>query len=187
MSYYWKLVYGSWKDLKEILIPPEPKNLQGQSPIDVVKQRWDGGQPIHTSNGSVAASDVRSFDPTNKVYGSQALLEAGARAFKEPIYTDMGSTTYLSKGNGSKRFFGDKLTEDRVIEVKYTGVLHKWVKQIVTQSEWDKWYSQHHSYRKLSTDGGMVTVAFVKASHDINPVITPECTDKEVEMLNKRD
>jgi hypothetical protein len=168
MAYYWKLTYGSYDDLKTIFIPPEPKNMEGLTPIQVVQRRWDSGQPIHTSNGSIAASMVREFVPTDKPYSDQALLEAGAKAFKEAIVTDMGSIKTRSG-----------------VEVKYEGIAGKWVKQVTTQQQWERYYSRIDSYHKLYNESGMVTMAFRKATHDIDVMLTPECTDKEVELLTK--
>jgi len=168
MSYYWKLTYGPRDDLRELMIPPEPKNIQGKTPIDVVKQRWDSGQPIHTSTGSIPANQIKSFEQTDRPYSDHELLEAGARAFNEAIETDMGGVT----------------TQSGVV-VRYKGIAGKWVKQITTQNQWEKYYSKIESYHKLYDEGGMVTMAFKKAVHDIDVMLTPECTDKEVEMLTK--
>lgn len=156
MSYYWKLTYGARDDLREIMIPPEPKNIQGLTPVDVVNQRWENGLPIKTSTSSIPASQIKGFEQTDKLYSNRALLEAGARAFKEPIVTDIG-------------------------------IAAKWVKQITTNQQWEKYYSHIDSYHRLYNEGGMVTMAFKKATHDIDTMLTPVCTDKEIGMLTENE
>lgn len=167
MAYYWKLVYGAYDDLKTIMVPPEPKNAQGLTPIQVVKKRWENNQPVHTSQASISPHEIREFSPTDTLYTDQVLLEAGARAFREPLQTNMGSVRTMHNAT-----------------VQYKGVASKWVKQITTKDKWERYYSRIDSYHKLYDDG-MVTMAFRKAVHDIDPMITPECSENEVYMLTK--
>lgn len=69
------------------------------------------------------------------------------------------------------------LSEDGTIQAK-------WVKKEVTQAEYLKYYT--HGYRKLSEDGGMVTIAFRLAIHDIDVNKTPYLTDEEVKYLTEK-
>lgn len=168
MSYYWKLTYGPRDDLREIMIPPEPTNIQGLTPIDIVNQRWENGLPIKTLTSSIPANQIKGFEKSDRPYSDSKLLEAGARAFKEAIETDMGTVMSM---NG--------------VTVPYKGIAAKWVKQITTAQKWEKYYVAFDSYRKLYEESGMVTMAFKKATHDIDVMLTPECTQQEVDLLTK--
>lgn len=83
-EYYWELKYGSYKDLKSVMIPP--------ASVDQVKHRWDGGEPIHlTGRASIPANQIREFEITDKLFTTQPLLESVAQAFNEPIVNEDGS------------------------------------------------------------------------------------------------
>lgn len=145
MEFYWKLEYGDYKDLKSIMIPP--------ASVEAVKRRWEQGQPINLSQGSIPPSQIRSFEMSDKPFSSQPMLTAGAaQAFHEPI-----------------------ITAD--------GVEARWVKKSVTKNSWEKRYSQINGYKLLGDDGNMAVVAFKLATHDVNPGVTPYCTEAEIKML----
>src|ERR1035438_4291585 len=100
MEYYWELLQF---DGTRVMIPP--------SAVELVKRRWDSGQPIHMNTGSIPANQIKSFTQTNEPFGQAKLLEDVAQAFKEPMETLDGS------------------------------IESRWVKKNVTQAKWDKHYS----------------------------------------------
>lgn len=155
MDYYWLLTYGSRDDLKHIYIAP--------GSVEGVQHKWNRGEPIHTPHGSVPARDIRSFEPSDRPYGEQRLLQEAAQAFKEPIIhtTEVKGTIYES-------------------------VNAKWVKQVVTQSKWERYYNAIDAYHKLDDDGVRVTMAFLVPTHLINEMRTPLCTNKEIDLLTIR-
>lgn len=73
-EFYWKIVEF---DGTETLIPPVA--------VEVVKRRWDNKEPIHTTNSSIPANQIKKFEPTDKIYGQQRMVEAQAQAFREPM------------------------------------------------------------------------------------------------------
>jgi hypothetical protein len=155
MNYYWILSYGMRDDLEHIYIPPNA--------VDEVKRKWDAGEPIHTTRGSVPARDIRSFEPSDKPYGDQKLLQAAAKAFNEPVVNTV---------------------EDRGIT--YESVEAEWVKQVVTQRKWDKYYSGIPSYHKLADEGAYVVMAFRLPVHQVDERRTPKCSEQEVKSLLTR-
>lgn len=101
MDRLWEL---ELRDGTRLDIPPEL--------VEVIKKRWDSGQPIHTrSRGSIPASSIYALRPTARLVSDPKLLEDAARAFREPIYTE-------------------------------DGVVAKWVKKDVTITMWEKHYSK---------------------------------------------
>lgn len=97
MDYYWEIIQF---DGTRTEIPPEA--------VPVVKRRWENGQPIHTTNESIPANQIKTFRKTAKPYGQQPLLEAVAAAFDDPVITEDGS------------------------------IKARWVKKTVSQAEWKK-------------------------------------------------
>lgn len=161
---YWELIT---KEGERIEIPP--------ASVDIVKKRWNDGDPIHTKiYGSIAASTIKYFRPTTKVYGQQPLLEAAAQAFKEPIFVKSGKQLFNVAARGEP---------ERLVEIEYEGMECRWVKKEVTQQEWNNYYAKHNFYYKLDTVGGMVMIAFTRPTHDIDIATTPYCTDEEEKML----
>lgn len=65
------------------------------------------------------------------------------------------------------------------------GIACKWVKKDVTQDQWNRYFSSIPGYKRLFDDSTMVTVAFIKAIHDIDVNKTPYCTPEEVKYLTK--
>jgi hypothetical protein len=63
-------------------------------------------------------------------------------------------------------------------------IVCKWVKKNVTQNEYNKFYSQS-GYKKIGTDGSMVTVAFRLPVHSVDLNVLEYCTDDEVQQLGK--
>lgn len=78
-EYYWEIVK---KDGTKVDIPPQA--------VEVVKRRWNEGQPIHTTSESIPANQIKDFRKTSRPHG-QPLLEAAAQAFKEPLINPDGS------------------------------------------------------------------------------------------------
>jgi hypothetical protein len=76
-EYYWRLVYGQFGELSTAFIPPNA--------VDMIKRRWDNGQPIHLNTGSVPANQIREFAVSERPFGNQKLLEDAAQAFHEPL------------------------------------------------------------------------------------------------------
>lgn len=149
MNYYWELRYGDWKDLKRIIIPP--------SAVDTVKRRWDNGEPIHTTTGSIPANQIKEFEITDKLFNPQPLIEDVARVFNEPVLTEDGS------------------------------VVARWVKRPVTRQKWEKYYSISQGYRYLDDQNGMVMMAFSLPVHQIDLHNTTYCSQEElIRLTNKR-
>lgn len=145
MEYYWEIVHFDGR-----LIEVVP------SAVNIIRKRWDAGEPIHLPTESIAAHQIKDLRQTSKPYGVP-LLEAAAQAFKTPQYTDGDET------NG--------------------GIVARWVKKGVTSHEWAKHYSAIPSYKKLSSEGGIVMVAFLQAIHDIDTALVSYCTDEEEAKL----
>lgn len=102
MEFYWELVQF---DGTRIEVPP--------AAVEVIKRRWDAGQPIHTARqGSIPHNQIKHFRPTDKVFTAQPLLEAAAQAFNEPV-------------------------------VESEAIMCRWVKKRVTQQNWGRYYSHH--------------------------------------------
>ena len=78
-NHYWEL---KTKDGASIQIPP--------SAVDIVKRRWDAGQPIHTTARTVPPRDIVSFEKSTKILSEVPLVEAAAQAFNEPIVSENG-------------------------------------------------------------------------------------------------
>lgn len=165
MEFYWQLKYGPRDELKTLYIPP--------AQVANVQRKWDNGQPIHTTTGSIPPSQIKEFSPSDKPFGSQALLEAGARAFHEPIYKTLPE---------KQRF---RTQAGETIEIPYEVIEGKWVKQVTTTDKWGRYYSAIPAYRLLEESGGMAIMAFKLATHDIDPTKTPECTAEEVKRLTR--
>src|SRR5258708_27912426 len=79
-SFYWELAQ---RDGTLLDIPP---NL-----VPEIKKRMDSGQVIHTNSMSIPISEVKYFRQTEKPYSTVPLIEAAARAFREPMYAQDGS------------------------------------------------------------------------------------------------
>lgn len=144
-NYYWILKYGDYKDLKTVMIPP--------SAVETVKHRWDNGEPIHTTNGSIPANQIREFERSDRRYTEQPLLESAAQAFHEAI-----------------------VNPDESVQTK-------WVKKNVTNNKWDKYYSANPAYRRLGEFNGMVSIAFQVPTHLIDPTAVDYCSDSDITTL----
>lgn len=120
---------------------------------DTVKRRWDAGQPIHTSGGSVDAKMIASFEPTSRQSGQLALQAEAAQVFGEAI-----------------------ATSDTSVEAR-------WVKKAVTTKEFAKHYSNIPAYHPLENNNGMVTIAFKLATHNVDPSNLQYCSQQEVQKL----
>lgn len=144
MDYYWEIIQH---DGTRTEIPPES--------VEVVKRRWNNHEPIHTTDESIPASQIKTFRKTAKPFNAQPLLDAAAQAFDEPVLNPNGSIVY------------------------------KWVKKPVAQNEYAKHFSHLPAYRKLANDSGLVVVAFKLPVHAIDVNKVENCTDEEVLQLNK--
>ena len=122
--------------------------------VAVVQKRLGDGDPIHTRNRSIPARQVVSFRITAERYGDVPLIEAAAQAFKEPLEGADGS------------------------------VQARWVKQTVPMERWQRFYSAIPSYKLLGEINGMVEIAFVKATHEIDVNKTPYLTAYEVSKVD---
>lgn len=141
-KYYWELVQ---KDGTVIYIPPEA--------VEVVKRRWNEGQPIHTSQGSVPSSQIKHFRPTDKPHGEQPLLEAAAQAFNEPVINPDGS------------------------------IDSRWIKRRVPHQLFNRQYANIPAYRKIGEEAGLVVMAYRLPVHLINVQETQPCTEEEIRIL----
>lgn len=129
--------------------------------IDVVKRKMATREPIITSESSIPFSLIQSFDKSSRRAGQQSLLEEVAQAFGEAIITQ---------------------DEDNNDMVKA-----RWVKKQVTNQEYASYYSKGHMYRKLgATDGGMVWVAFVVATHLMDSTKVEYCSREDIKQLTRK-
>jgi hypothetical protein len=145
MEYYWELLQF---DGTVTQIPPNA--------VDTIKRRWDAGEPIHLSIGSIPANQIKAFRLTDKLYNSQPLIEEVAQAFKEPLLSEDGS------------------------------IKARWVKKHVTNEKWNKHYSAIHSYRHLGAENGMTIIAFKVPTHLIDYSMVQDCDDNDIKRLTSR-
>jgi len=124
--------------------------------VATVKKRWEAGQPIHTKySGSIPSNQIVAFRPTDKQANQQPLLEEVARAFNEAV---------LEERDGD------------------TVIITKWVKKRVPQAKFNKYYS-HSGYKKLSEEGGIVTIAWRQPVHQVDPTVVKYCDEQEIQQL----
>lgn len=163
-EYYWDLVKWDGE-----VIPVRP------AMVDTIKKKLATGEGfIMTKTRSIAVKDIKDFVQTDRVYTEQKLLEAGARAFNEPIIVDQGSLTWQTDGPPHGK--------SRSATVHYEAVQARWVKKVVTRRRWDNYYSAG-SYKKLSEEENQVVVAFKLPVHEIDPQLVEECTPSEISRL----
>lgn len=123
--------------------------------VDVVKRRMIDGLPINLKTMTIPTNQIRSFRISERPFTSTVLLEESAGVFGEPLNNPDGSIVY------------------------------RWVKKGVPQDKWNKYYSPNVAYKKLAEENSMVIVAFKLPVHTINQLMTPYCTDEEVNRINK--
>lgn len=141
-EYYWEIIT---REGDKITIPP--------SGVEIVKRRWDAGQPIHTTHRTISAGQIKSFEKTSRLTRpNQLLLEGASQAFNEPLINEDGS------------------------------IQAKWVKRRITPQEWEKYYAPS-GYRRLADDEGMVVIAFKLAIHDIDSERVDYCSPQEIRKL----
>lgn len=78
MDYYWEIVKRGGETIE--VVP---------SAVEVIRKRWDDGEPIHFKDMTIPAHQIVDFRKTSKPYG-QPLIEAAAQAFSEPMITPDG-------------------------------------------------------------------------------------------------
>jgi hypothetical protein len=93
-NHYWAL---KTRDGITINIPPKA--------VEVVKRRWDSGQPIHTSTQTIPANQIVSFEKTARTKTDIPLIEAAAAAFNQPIITEAGVASRWVKKDVSQGEF----------------------------------------------------------------------------------
>lgn len=122
--------------------------------VPVVQRKWDAGETVHLKGrASIPANQIRSLEKTDQPFGLQGLLEGAAQAFHEPLVTEAGD------------------------------MKAQWVKKVVTADRYHRYYSQLPAYRRLPSDGEMVTVAFRLPTHQVNSAIVTACTPDEIRLL----
>lgn len=137
----------------------ELKTYDGQSieikpsSVEVVRRRIEAGEPINTTTTTIPAKQVQSFRQTDKRYIDQKLLDSAAQAFKEPQITTAGEVTA------------------------------KWVKKLVTNDKYNRFYSANPAYRKLGDVNGMTEIAFRLPVHLINVQSLSYCTQEDIDKL----
>lgn len=122
--------------------------------VETIKRRMASGEPINTKTMSIPANQIKTFRRSEKRYGEQKILEAVAQAFKEPMIN------------------------------KDQSVSSKWVKKEITNAKYDSYYAKQPSYRKLSSESEMTTIAFKLPVHLITDEVE-ECNNDEVLKLEK--
>lgn len=138
-EYYWELVQHDGTKLE---IPP--------SGVDVIKRRMASGEPINTRTAVIPVNQIKFFRQTDRLFGSERLLEDVARAFNEPQLTDDG------------------------------GIVSRWVKLQVTQASWNKTHSHSPNVKRIDEGSGMVTIAFRLPVHQIDLTSLQYCTAEEI-------
>lgn len=123
--------------------------------VPIVKRRMTDGQAINLKTMSIPANQIKSFRISERPFTETLLLEESAGVFGEPLINPDGTMVY------------------------------KWVKKGVPQDKWNKFYSPNAAYKKLAEENSMVIIAFKLPVHSINQLITPYCTDEEINRLNK--
>lgn len=130
--------------------------------VPTVQRRMGNKEVVNLRTRSIPYSEIKDFHISDKRFGAIPLLDEVAQAFKEPSY-------FTVHENG----------------IDYEIMEGKWVKQTVTISKWEKYYSAMASYHKLDDNGTHVSMGFMKAMHEIDPSVTPYCSPDEVEKLDK--
>lgn len=123
--------------------------------VDTVRKRRDAKQPIHLKHEDINYYDIQEFRRTGKLWGQQLLAEEAAQAFGEAI-----------------------INEDESIKTR-------WVKKQVSQQQWHKHYSAIPSYKLLSNEDGLTTIAFRLPVHLVDTSKTPYCNPSEVNTLTQ--
>lgn len=126
------------------------------SGVEVVKRRMANGEPINTRTSVIPVNQIKHFRQTDKLFSEQPLIDAVARAFNDP-----------------------QLTEDDSIKAR-------WVKKQVTGQSYAKHYSNIPAYRRLGTEGPMVTIAFKLPVHLIDVNTTTYCDESEIAQLTQK-
>lgn len=129
------------------MIPPDK--------VQVVKKRWDNGDPIHLTTGSIPADRIKSFRISGTPFTATPLLEAAAQAFNEPILNEDGS------------------------------IVCRWVKRNIPSDKWNRHFSSIPAYKRLGDSGGMVVMAYKLPIHEVDVHTTSYCTDDEVVRLTR--
>lgn len=148
MEYYWELEQFDGTTSR---IPPDA--------VDVIKRRWQEGQPINLTGMSIPANQIKKFAITDQPFTDQLLLEDVAQAFGEPIIASV-ETPYGYM--------------DEAIQCR-------WVKKSVTNDKWNRYYSDNPAYKFLEETGGMTVVAFIMPSHLKGSV--DNCSPDEIKIL----
>lgn len=124
--------------------------------VEQVKSLFSKREPIHMKHRTVLYSEIEGYNMIAKRKNDVPLIESAAQAFKEPMYTDDGS------------------------------VQSRWCKKEVTQSEYQRRFSNLPGYQSLGTSSsGLVVVAFTVPVHLIDVNRVDYCTDDEIRQLTK--
>lgn len=151
MQYFWEIVK---RDGSTVEVVP--------SAVEVVRRRWDAGEPIHFPDMTIPAHQIVDFRRTSKPYGTP-LLDAAAQAFKEPKYFDVKTSLGYT---------------EEVLEAR-------WVKKPVTNREYHKTYKHIPGYRRIDDEPGMTVIAFKLPVHEIELQKVNYCTDDEIKVLQR--
>ena len=144
----------------ELTLMNKDKILIPPEHVATVRRKWQNGENIETTRQVIPAHQITNFEQTSQRRVAPNLLEEAAQAFKEPII--------------KRRKFKDGTIDEAVSA--------RWVKKQVTNREWEKYYAPHN-YRRLNSAGGIVVVAFLCATHLIDPEKLQYCTADEVQKL----
>jgi len=106
------------------------------SQVDAVTKAWAKGSIIAINGRSLSSSDIRRFEPSDRV---QQKVEAG-------IVPLLKASESVPSGPQPA--------------IKNDSVVVEWVKKYVPVKKWESYYSANTAYRKLAVDGGNVVMAF---------------------------
>lgn len=126
--------------------------------VAAVKEKIAKGQPIVTAHMAFHPNQIRMFAMTDKRYMTSKMLTVGGEIGRVRIDEPMVGP------NG--------------------GVVCEWVKKDIAQTRWNSWFSKSSSYRKLGESGGLVTMAYLIPSHQIDLNYVQPCTPAEIAVLD---
>lgn len=131
--------------------------------VAAVQKRLDNEQVIHFSTHSVPHHQVVKFSVSERVFSDKKLLTEAAQAFRTPIIKE----TVMPDGR------------------KEVSIEARWVKRKVTQERYNKFYSKSPDFHKLGEYAGMVVIAYVVPTHQVNTEETDYLSTDEIRRVDK--
>jgi len=142
-DYYWEI-----ETFDGTIVEIAPKN------VDKVKQHLEDQTPIHTTNLSIPANQVKAFRRTERLFKPINLIKAVNDTFFKPELTPDGS------------------------------IKASWVKKYMPKQIYERKFANIPAYKLLSINGGLALVAFKLAEYQIDLDKVELCTVEEVNKLS---